>query len=189
MRILGLASFASPSVVQMPVLSPSHLLLPAMVARWTIAMPYVLHHHVTEFKGVPRPLQVQCPSVLCFSLRLLESRVHCGALACRPVHCATDWWLQGSLEGLHSPAHSGGSKQLCVTVLVGRAANNSPRAGCGAAPKPGRFGPPATARRACPRCATKRFRAACCRRGHVVAAATCGHPTPGSWVQQHVSRP
>jgi len=30
-----------------------------MVARWTIAMPYVLHHHVTEFKEVAEPLHVR----------------------------------------------------------------------------------------------------------------------------------
>jgi hypothetical protein len=32
--------------------------LVAMLARWTVAMPHILHHHVTEFKGLPPQLQV-----------------------------------------------------------------------------------------------------------------------------------
>lgn len=33
--------------------------LVAMLARWTVAMPHILHHHVTEFKGLAPQLQVR----------------------------------------------------------------------------------------------------------------------------------
>lgn len=47
----------------MTVAKPETAHLVAMLARFTIAMPYLLHHHVTEFKGLPPQLQVR-PALL-----------------------------------------------------------------------------------------------------------------------------
>ena len=54
----------------MTVAKPGSGHLVAMLARWTVAMPHILHHHVTEFKGLPPQLQV-------------------GTLGYRPTPCAT----------------------------------------------------------------------------------------------------
>lgn len=39
------------------IAKPDSAHLIAMLARWTVAMPYILHHHVTEFTDVPKQLQ------------------------------------------------------------------------------------------------------------------------------------
>ena len=43
----------------MTVAKPGSGHLVAMLARWTVAMPHILHHHVTEFSGLPPQLQVR----------------------------------------------------------------------------------------------------------------------------------
>jgi hypothetical protein len=66
----------------MTVAKPGSGHLVAMLARWTVAMPHILHHHVTEFSGLPPQLQV--------GTRVLDTYLHMRAPAAESschLHC------------------------------------------------------------------------------------------------------
>ena len=68
----------------MTVAKPNSAHLVAMLARWTVAMPHILHHHVTEFTGLPPQLQVRgvtkprlCRAASCGRLPVRQQQSQC----------------------------------------------------------------------------------------------------------------